>query len=78
MFHSCRKAWGQDKEAAMAYRDWGIRSGLLHAYCGGSFSFDTAKCCLLFYDWYLQKYNRVKGDGSPGKEKCHGILSGGK
>lgn len=25
------------------------------AYCNTSFSFDTARCCLLFYDWYMQK-----------------------
>lgn len=79
MFHSRRSAWGQEKEAVMAYRDWGIRSGLLHAYCGCSFSFDTAKCGLLFYDWFVQKYNKSKRDGSLERDGDHdGILSGGQ
>lgn len=42
------------------YQELGVRTGLLHAYCGSAFSFDTARCCVLFYDWYVQKINRDK------------------
>lgn len=40
--------------------DLGIRIGLLHAYCNSGNSFDTARCCLLFFDWYVQKINKTK------------------
>lgn len=45
---------------ARDYQELGIRLGLLHAYCNTSFSFDTARCCLLFYDWYMQKIKKNK------------------
>lgn len=38
---------------AREYQELSVRTGLLHAYCNGSFSFDTARYCLLFYDWYM-------------------------
>ncbi len=41
-----------------SYQSIGIRSGLLHAYCGTSSSFDAANNCLLFYDWYVQRLNK--------------------
>lgn len=51
------------------YQELSIRTGLLHAYCNTSFSFDTAMCCLLFYDWYVQKSRRTR------RANNHGILS---
>lgn len=42
------------------YQDLGVRTSLLHAYCRDTFSFDTTRCCLLFYDWYIQKINKDK------------------
>lgn len=45
---------------ARDYQELSIRTGLLHAYCNTSFSFDTAMCCLLFYDWYVQKIKKNK------------------
>lgn len=40
------------------YQDLNVRIGLLHAYSNTSFSFDTARCNLLFYDWYIQKIKK--------------------
>lgn len=45
---------------ARIYQELGVRACLLHAYCSNSFSFDTARCCLLFYDWYVQKISKDK------------------
>lgn len=45
---------------AHSYQELSVRTGLLHAYNSNAFSFDTARCCLLFYDWYVQKINKDK------------------
>lgn len=44
----------------LIYQELDIRIGLLHAHCNTSFSFDTARCNLLFYDWYIQKIKHNK------------------
>ena len=44
----------------LIYQELNIRIGLLHAHCNTSFSFDTARCNLLFYDWYTQKIKDSK------------------
>lgn len=45
---------------ARDYQELSIRTGLLHACCNTSLSCDTARCCLLFYDWYVQKIKKNK------------------
>ncbi len=42
------------------YRDYSIRSGLLHSYVDGASSLDAARNSLLFYDWFMQKFNQKK------------------
>ncbi|HJB92000.1 MAG TPA: hypothetical protein H9761_01200 [Candidatus Eisenbergiella merdavium] len=39
-------------------QDLAMRSAMLHGYCGNGTSFDTARCCLLFYDWYSQRIRK--------------------
>ena len=46
---------------SLDYQELCVRTGLLHAYCNVSFSFDTARCNLLFYDWYVQKIKKNEG-----------------
>ena len=38
--------------------DLAMRSSMLHSYCGNGTSFDTARCCLLFHDWYWPKIQK--------------------
>ena len=42
------------------HSDWNIRSGMLHSWGAGGFSFDAARCDLLFFDCIMQKMNRKK------------------
>lgn len=53
---------------ACDYQELGIRLGLLHAYCNTSFSFDTARCCLLFMTGMCKKSRRTRRNN-------YGILS---
>ena len=37
---------------------WLCDPAVLHSYCCNGTSFDTARCCLLFQDWYRPKIQK--------------------
>lgn len=40
------------------HQDLAIQFAMLHSCCSGGASFDIARCCLLFNDWYRQKIQK--------------------